>query len=140
MYRQILQSNQVANVLMQSTRSVTDIAYYKLVEYSHLHEVDSQSSKRKFLLKLDKIEREKVAAENSRNASKTAVKLNPNDLDPIKVPTYIERGPSDILRYVRKIAAASFHWKFALKQTRRLPSNISKANIFNVCQVFRFLS
>ncbi len=97
MYRKILASRQMPCLIVQSKRTNTDINYYKVVEKSHLHEVDAQSPKRKFLLKLDKLERDKIAAEKRRNAS-TKTRLNPNDLEPIELPKFIERGPSDVLR------------------------------------------
>lgn len=98
MKRQLLAviTSNYANSTPTMTRSITDLPYYKGVDESHLHIVDSQNTKRKFLLKLEKQEKDRIAVDKRRNMSKTVAK--PTELKPIKLPKFVERGPSDVLR------------------------------------------
>ena len=89
----------------QPSCGVTDITYYREVDQSHLHLVEAQSTMRKFLLKL--AEREKAEEVERTRRSKRAlaggteveeVEENETTSEPVQVSTYIERGPSDILR------------------------------------------
>ena len=75
------------------SRTVTDIPWYVYPDSTHMHFVDSRSPKRKFLLKLEKQEK---ASEERRNVKPQ--RLNPSQLKPIELPTFIERGPTDVLR------------------------------------------
>ena len=68
-----------------------------MTDESHLHIVDSRSTRRKFDLKVQKLEKQKLAAERRRQTPKQLMK--PSELPKIEIPNYIERGPSDILRY-----------------------------------------
>lgn len=77
-------------------RTVTDIPWYKVTDESHLHIVDGRSTRRKFDLKLQKLELQRIAMERRRQSPKQMIK--PSELKPIELPKYIERGPSDILR------------------------------------------
>jgi len=79
-------------------RTVTDIPWYKVTDESHLHIVDSRSTRRKFDLKVQKLEKQRLAAERRRQTPKQLMK--PSELPKIEVPNYIERGPSDILRAI----------------------------------------
>ena len=49
-------------------------------------------------LKIQKLERQRLAAERRRQSPKQVMK--PSDLPKIELPNYIERGPSEILRSV----------------------------------------
>ena len=96
---------------------LTDIRHYQYLDKSHLHKWDARSSKRKFMLKLEEMEKRKFFApkgfgqkhsvlsndldsENSSSSKQTTDKVeNEQKLsDPIVIPTYIERSPSAILR------------------------------------------
>lgn len=79
-------------------RTVTDIPWYKVTDESHLHIVDSRSTRRKFDLKVQKLEKQRLAAERRRQTPKQLMK--PSELPKIELPNYIERGPSDILRAI----------------------------------------
>ena len=68
-----------------------------MTDESHLHIVDSRSTRRKFDLKVQKLEKQRLAAERRRQTPKQLMK--PSELPKIEIPNYIERGPSDILRY-----------------------------------------
>jgi hypothetical protein len=52
------------------------------------------AAKRKFLVKLEQMEREK-AAKSMHNSSQL---LHPNQLKPVQLPEYIDRKPSELLR------------------------------------------
>ena len=78
------------------SRTVTDIPWYKIPDESHLHIVDGRSTRRKFDLKIQKLEKQRLAAER-RLQFPTKIK-KPSELPEIQVPNFIERGPSDILR------------------------------------------
>ena len=91
---------------------VTDIKYYQDLDISHLHRWEPRSPKRKFELKLKEMERKNYFS----SSQKEYVKTNSNPLaakaeqtietkaepalEPIKIPNYIERSPSDILRAI----------------------------------------
>jgi len=75
------------------SRTVTDIPWYVYPDSTHMHFVDSRSPKRKFLIKLEK---QAEASEKRRNVKPQ--RLNPSQLKPIELPTFIERGPTDVLR------------------------------------------
>ena len=90
-------TSQVVQSWTNSIRTITDIPWYMLTDASHLHLVNSRSSKRKFDLKLEKLEKDRQAAER-RKQSPTKM-LNPSELKPIELPTFIERGPTDVLRF-----------------------------------------
>ena len=90
----ILSHYKVHNLYL--ARTITDIPWYMLTDASHLHLVDSRNSKRKFLLKLEKQEKDRLAEEKRRHS--TTPMLNPSELQPIELPIYIEREPSDVLR------------------------------------------
>ena len=81
---------------LTSVRTVTDIPWYKVTDNSHLHIIDGQSTKRKFELKLEKLERNRLALERRKHMTKAIPK--PSELPPLNLPRFIERGPSDILR------------------------------------------
>ena len=87
-----------SSALVLSCRPITDIPWYKVTDESHLHVVDGRSTRRKFELKIQKLERQRLAAERRRQSPKQVMK--PSDLPKIELPNYIERGPSEILRYV----------------------------------------
>lgn len=78
------------------SRTLTDIEYYKVVEWSHLHSWEAQSAKRKFQLKLE--QRDKEQAVQSQRLHIQSNLHHPSKLEPIKLPEYVERGPTDILR------------------------------------------
>ena len=80
------------------SRTVTDIPWYVYPDSTHMHFVDSRSPKRKFLIKLEK---QAEASEKRRNVKPQ--RLNPSQLKPIELPTFIERGPTDVLRYFIQI-------------------------------------
>ena len=77
-------------------RTVTDIPWYKVTDETHMHLVDGRSTRRKFDLKIQKLEKQRLAAER-RLQFPTEIK-RPSELPEIQVPDFIERGPSDILR------------------------------------------
>ena len=83
---------------LTSVRTVTDIPWYKVTDKSHLHIVDGRSTRRKFEMKLDKLERNKLAVEQ-RQGSKN-FKPKPSELPPLELPTHIERGPSAVLKTI----------------------------------------
>lgn len=78
------------------SRTVTDIPWHKVGDETHLHVVDSRSTRRKFDMKLEKMEKEKINIEHRRQNPNSAIK--PSELKPINIPQFIDRGPSDILR------------------------------------------
>ena len=78
-------------------RAITDQPYYEWTDNTHLHLVDSQSTKRKFHLKLKKMAKDQKAVERRLNHPKKVLK--PWELPEVELPEYVERGPSDILRY-----------------------------------------
>ena len=104
MHRSLVGQGVILTPLVQnwtnSVRTITDIPWYMLTDASHLHLVNSRSSKRKFDLKLEKLEKDRQAAE--RRKQSPSKMLNPSELKPIELPTFIERGPSDVLRFVFK--------------------------------------
>ena len=96
---------------------LTDIRHYQLLDKSHLHKWEARSPQRKFMLKLEAMEKRKfftaeridsqapvLSPETSQNIPSTD--LNTKDgmenkhkiNEPIIIPTYIERSPSTILR------------------------------------------
>lgn len=78
------------------SRTITDIPWYKRTDSTHLHLVDGRSTRRKFEMKLEKLEKDRVAADRLRHSPK--LPLNPSQLKPIELPLHVERGPSDVLR------------------------------------------
>ena len=87
-------------------RTVTDITYYKDVDSSHLHLLEAQSSLRKFKNKLKEREVEKERLRKLKESrSLESVAATPraswtHSAEPVKVPTYIERRPGEILRVI----------------------------------------
>ena len=97
---------------------LTDIRHYQMLDKSHLHVWDPRSPKRKFLLKLDEMEKKQffthnrtrpdISATPNPELDPTSDQLDlgkPDDLqsvqnksNPITLPLYIERSPSTILR------------------------------------------
>ena len=95
---------------------LTDIRYYQALDKSHLHRWEARSPKRKFMIKLEAMEKRNLfASERFRSQSEIASEKNSNcneepikpsnglpneDMinDPIVIPTYIDRSPSTILR------------------------------------------
>ena len=104
MHRSLVGQGVILTPLVQnwtnSVRTITDIPWYMLTDASHLHLVNSRSSKRKFDLKLEKLEKDRQAAE--RRKQSPSKMLNPSELKPIELPNFIERGPTDVLRFVLK--------------------------------------
>ena len=90
-----------------------------MTDESHLHIVDSRSTRRKFDLKVQKLEKQRLAAERRRQTPKQLMK--PSELPKIEIPNYIERGPSDILRYFSNM----------LKNTNE-PSSIYSCSISHI--------
>lgn len=79
-----------------SVRGINDIPWYHVTDTSHLHVIDLRTTRRKFELKLQKLEAQKMASERRKHAPNQAIK--PADLPSIQIPTHIKRGPSDVLR------------------------------------------
>ena len=95
---------------------LTDIRYYQALDKSHLHKWDARSPKRKFLLKLEEMEKRKFfskettashtslkSSEINHNRDQSTLQMEENiedktPIDPIILPSYIERSPSSILR------------------------------------------
>ena len=69
-----------------------------MTDETHLHIVDMRSTRRKFELKVKKLEKQRLASERRRLTPKQVVK--PSELPEIELPNYIERGPSDVLRAI----------------------------------------
>ena len=91
--RQLLALSKPSSTLC---RTVTDVPWHKVGDETHLHVMDGRSTRRKFEIKLDKLEKKQIALERRRQFPKAQIKLS--SLEPIEVPRFIERGPSDILR------------------------------------------
>ncbi len=91
-------------------RTVTDIVYYREVDQSHLHMWEAQSTMRKFLIKLREREAaEQMAASRRMSMSTSAAEAvvadhAAEDEEPIVISKYVERSPSDILKYVAFIS------------------------------------
>ena len=96
---------------------LTDIRHYQALEKSHLHKWDARSPRRKFMIKLEEMEKRKffsaeridsrasiLSPEMTLNEDPKEVKIKDRIeskhkvIDPIVIPTYIERSPSTILR------------------------------------------
>ena len=92
---------------------LTDIRYYQALDKSHLHKWEGKSSKRKFELKLEEMEKKKYftnegissrLSKTNKSSDEPIVESTDShgdgtqNSDPIIVPTYIERSPSTILR------------------------------------------
>ena len=94
---------------------LTDIRYYQYLDKSHLHKWDARAPKRKFLLKLEALERkshigasasqvktahpdEEALTNNDQVTLKLKEKVEQTTTNDIILPTYIERSPSTILR------------------------------------------
>ena len=90
-----------------SCRAVTDISYYKETDSSHLHLLEAQSTLRKFKIKLKEREAEKERLRKLRESKKLeGVAATPRAsytdayAEPVRVPTYIERRPGEIMRVI----------------------------------------
>ena len=89
---------------------LTDIRHYQYVEKSHLHRWEGKTSKRKFELKLEEMEKKKYFSNVSSSLSTQFDNTNNSKLDSVEsidtskksdsivVPAYIDRSPSTILR------------------------------------------
>ena len=94
---------------------LTDIRYYQYLDKSHLHKWDARAPKRKFLLKLEALERkshfgasasqvktahpdEEALTNKDQVTLKLKEKVEQTTTNDIILPTYIERSPSTILR------------------------------------------
>jgi len=99
-----------------ASRTVTDISYYKDVDSSHLHLLESQSTMRKFKIKLKEREVEKERLRRLKESRKLEsltkaaprVSRAPSSAEPVQVPTYIERRPGEILRVITSHVGIDF--------------------------------
>jgi hypothetical protein len=94
---------------------LTDIRHYQALDKSHLHKWDARSPQRKFMIKLEEMEKrkffsaERIDSRASLVSPEITLDDDPKEIkdrieskhkvsDPIVIPTYIDRSPSTILR------------------------------------------
>lgn len=76
-----------------NTRSVTDIPYYKRVEYSHLHDAGQKSEKTRFLEKIKKLEEAaEIKAKMGTVGEVHRAVEKPPGWKPAKIPNRIDKG------------------------------------------------
>ena len=80
-----------------SSRGLTDIEYYQLVEKSHLHLKPAQSTLRQFLLKLSA---QRAHEENARAEERAGADEGEEEgaRGTVGLHNYVERSPSEVLR------------------------------------------